>query len=136
MSIKQSVKQSIKQSVILLSAVLAASVVMADTTDDLIALDKQWGEASGPAGFVSEDVVAIGPAGIVGFSEMVAEAAAAGDMEEAYTVSGYRVEFLSDDIAVMVHAAAGSDPHSSLHVFQKQNNAWLVVATASSPIGE
>lgn len=43
-------------------------------------------------------------------------------MEEAYIVSGYQVEFLSDDIAVMVHTDAGSDPHSSLHVFQKQGD--------------
>ena len=35
---------------------------------ELIELDKQWGNAGGPAGFVSEDVIAIGPNCIVGIS--------------------------------------------------------------------
>ena len=67
---------------------------------------------------------------------MVAEAEAAGDVDESYVVSGYKVTFLNDDIAVMVHTAAGSDPHSSLHVFQKQGDTWLVVANASAPAGQ
>ncbi len=127
---------NIYKSIILVGAVTLASAAVADTTDDLIALDKQWGEAGGPAGFVSEDVMGIGPNGIVGFSDLVADAEAAGDMEESYVVSGYKITFLNDDIAVMVHSAAGSDPHSSLHVFQKQGDTWLVVANASVPTGQ
>ena len=127
---------TIFKSIILFGAVTVASSAIADATDDLIALDKQWGEAGGPAGFVSEDVMGIGPNGIVGFSDMVAEAEAAGDVDESYVVSGYKVTFLNDDIAVMVHTAAGSDPHASLHVFQKQGDTWLVVANASAPAGQ
>ena len=101
----------------------------------LIELDKQWGNAGGPSGFVSDDVIAIGPNGIIGISEMLAQASAI-PSDEVYTVSGYQVKFLSEDIAVMVHSAAGSDPHSSMHVFQKQGDKWLVVANASVPASE
>ena len=112
---------------------LLSSSSLADVSDDLIAMDKQWGMAGGPAGYVSEDVIGIGPTGVVNFGNLVANAAANANVGEEYVVSGYQVKFLSDDIAVMVHTAAGSDPHASLHVIQKQGDAWLVVATASAP---
>ena len=112
---------------------LLSSLSLADVSDDLIAMDKQWGMAGGPAGYVSEDVIGIGPTGVVNFGNLVADAAANANAGEEYVVSGYQVKFLSDDIAVMVHTAAGSDPHASLHVIQKQGDAWLVVATASAP---
>lgn len=112
---------------------LLSSLSLADVSDDLIAMDKQWGMAGGPAGYVSEDVIGIGPTGVVNFGNLVADAAANANVDEEYVVSGYQVKFLSDDIAVMVHTAAGSDPHASLHVIQKQGDAWLVVATASAP---
>ena len=110
-----------------------SSLAFADVSDDLIAMDKQWGAAGGPAGYVSEDVIGIGPTGVVNFSDLVADAAANANVGEEYVVSNYQVKFLSDDIAVMVHTAAGSDPHASLHVIQKQGDGWLVVATASAP---
>jgi hypothetical protein len=112
---------------------LLSSFSLADVSDDLIAMDKQWGMAGGPTGYVSEDVIGIGPTGVVNFGNLVADAAANANAGEEYVVSGYQVKFLSDDIAVMVHTAAGSDPHASLHVIQKQGDAWLVVATASAP---
>ncbi|MBT7340708.1 MAG: hypothetical protein HN853_06380 [Halieaceae bacterium] len=112
---------------------LLSSLSLADVSDDLIAMDKQWGMAGGPAGYVSEDVIGIGPTGVVNFGNLVADAAANANVGEEYVVSDYQVKFLSDDIAVMVHTAAGSDPHASLHVIQKQGDAWLVVATASAP---
>ena len=110
-----------------------SSLAFADVSDDLIAMDKQWGAAGGPAGYVSKDVIGIGPTGVVNFSDLVADAAANANVGEEYVVSNYQVKFLSDDIAVMVHTAAGSDPHASLHVIQKQGDGWLVVATASAP---
>lgn len=119
----------------ILIAVVASfsSFTAADVSDDLIAMDKQWGMAGGPAGYVAEDVIGIGPTGVVNFSDLVADAAANANVGEEYVVSNYQVKFLSDDIAVMVHTAAGSDPHASLHVIQKQGSDWLVVATASAP---
>lgn len=116
-----------------LIAVCSGSI-FADDTAMLINLDKQWGSAGGPDGFVSDDVVGIGPTGIIGIAEV--RQAAVGPSDEAYVVDGYQVNFLSTDIAVMVHTASGSDPHSSLHVYQKQDGKWMVVANASAPLGE
>ena len=114
--------------------VVSSGSIFADDTAMLINLDKQWGSAGGPDGFVSDDVVGIGPTGIIGIAEV--RQAAVGPSDEAYVVDGYQVNFLSADIAVMVHTASGSDPHSSLHVYQKQDGKWMVVANASAPLGE
>ncbi len=114
--------------------VVSSGSIFADDTAMLINLDKQWGSAGGPDGFVSDDVVGIGPTGIIGIAEV--RQAAVGPSDEAYVVDGYQVNFLSTDIAVMVHTASGSDPHSSLHVYQKQDGKWMVVANASAPLGE
>lgn len=114
--------------------VVSSGSIFADDTAMLINLDKQWGSAGGPDGFVSDDVVGIGPTGIIGIAEV--RQAAVGPSDEEYLVDGYQVNFLSTDIAVMVHTASGSDPHSSLHVYQKQDGKWMVVANASAPLGE
>ena len=114
--------------------VVSSGSIFADDTAMLINLDKQWGSAGGPDGFVSDDVVGIGPTGIIGIAEV--RQAAVGPSDEEYLVDGYQVNFLSADIAVMVHTASGSDPHSSLHVYQKQDGKWMVVANASAPLGE
>ena len=114
--------------------VVCSGSIFADDTAMLINLDKQWGSAGGPDGFVSDDVVGIGPTGIIGIAEV--RQAAVGPSDEEYVVDGYQVNFLSTDIAVMVHTASGSDPHSSLHVYQKQDGKWMVVANASAPLGE
>ena len=114
--------------------VVSSGSIFADDTAMLINLDKQWGSAGGPDGFVSDDVVGIGPTGIIGITEV--RQAAVGPSDEEYVVDGYQVNFLSTDIAVMVHTASGSDPHSSLHVYQKQDGKWMVVANASAPLGE
>ena len=112
--------------------VVSSGSIFADDTAMLINLDKQWGSAGGPDGFVSDDVVGIGPTGIIGIAEV--RQAAVGPSDEEYVVDGYQVNFLSADIAVMVHTASGSDPHSSLHVYQKQDGKWMVVANASAPL--
>ena len=114
--------------------VVSSGSIFADDTAMLINLDKQWGSAGGPDGFVSDDVVGIGPTGIIGIAEV--RQAAVGPSDEEYVVDGYQVNFLSADIAVMVHTASGSDPHSSLHVYQKQDGKWMVIANASAPLGE
>ena len=74
-----------------------SSLTVADVSEDLIAMDKQWGMAGGPAGFVAEDVIGIGPTGVVDFSDLVADAAANANAGEEYVVSGYQVKFLSDE---------------------------------------
>jgi hypothetical protein len=70
---------------------LLSSLSLADVSDDLIAMDKQWGMAGGPAGYVSEDVIGIGPTGVVNFGNLVADAAANANVGEEYVVSGYSI---------------------------------------------
>ena len=116
-----------------------SSVVFAGDSDALIELDKQWGSADSAEavkGFVSEDLLVVNSDGVSGLAEMLAAQAEADPTDETYVASDYQVKFLSDDIAVMVHTAAGEEPHSSMHVYQKQAGKWLVVATASVPKGE
>ena len=79
--------------------VVSSGSIFADDTAMLINLDKQWGSAGGPDGFVSDDVVGIGPTGIIGIAEV--RQAAVGPSDEEYVVDGYQVNFLSADIAVM-----------------------------------
>jgi hypothetical protein len=43
---------------------------------------------------------------------------------------------LSDDIAVMTHHAGDPDPHWSMHVWQKKDGGWQVVASATVPLEE
>jgi len=126
---------------ILLTVLIAtfSSVVAAGDSDALIDLDKQWGSAGGTEafkGFVSEDIISISPDGITGIQEMLAAQTDAVPSDEPYVSGDYQVKFLSDDIAVMVHTAAGDEPHSSMHVYQKRGDKWLVVATASAPKGK
>jgi hypothetical protein len=118
--------------------VMFSSAVFAGDSDALIELDKQWGSADSAesANFVSEDLVAIDPDGISGLAEMLAAPTDAAPSDTPYEAADYQVKFLSDDIAVMVHTATGDQPHSSMHVYQKQGDKWLVVATASSPKGK
>ena len=79
---------------------MCSGSIFADDTAMLIDLDKQWGSAGGSDGFVSDDVVGIGPTGIIGIAEV--RQAATGPSNEEYVVGGYKVNFLSADIAVMV----------------------------------
>lgn len=116
-----------------------SSVVFAGDSDALIELDKQWGSANSAEAvksFVSEDLIAINPGGVSGLAEMLAAQDEAAPVDETYVAADYQVKFLSDDIAVMVHTATGEQPHSSMHVYQKQDDKWLVVATASAPKAE
>ena len=50
--------------------VVSSGSIFADDTAMLINLDKQWGSAGGPDGFVSDDVVGIGPTRVIGITEV------------------------------------------------------------------
>jgi hypothetical protein len=49
-----------------------SSSAFAETTDELIALDKQWVKAGRPTGFVSEKVIGVSTESIVDYSKMLA----------------------------------------------------------------
>lgn len=117
--------------------VVAGPGVNADESDTLVQLDKEWGEAQGPAvleSLLADNIVALDSEGVGGKAQML-EAAANDDAPAGSYVGGdYDVRFLSEDVAVMVHSAGEPDPHWSMHVWQKRDGKWQVAATATVPI--
>ena len=49
---------------------ICSGPIFADDAAMLIALDKQRESAGGPDGFVYDDVIGIGPAGVIGIAEV------------------------------------------------------------------
>lgn len=124
-----------------IALLMFGSAAFAGDADALIALDKTWGAAPDQAaaeGFLADRIISLGADGATDKAGMIAAAAAAvGDSPaEEYVAGDYQVNFLSDDIAVMVHSASGSNPHWSMHVWQKIDGNWKVAATANIPAGD
>ena len=117
--------------------IMAGTVANADESDALVQLDKEWGEADGPDAaepFLADNIVALGLEGVQGKAQML-EAVESDDAPTGPYVAGdYDVRFLSEDVAVMVHSVGEPDPHWSMHVWQKRDGKWQVVATATVPI--
>ena len=121
---------------------------------DLIALDKQWGEAGGKGAtatlnkILSDNYLGIGEKGeALGKQEQVAAttATSANVQNASYTADEYKFETLSPDVIVMTHRATTkgmqggkelTESHRSLHVFQKRGGQWQVVASTQVPIKE
>ena len=123
----------------ILGLLVFAGIANADDTDALIELDKKWGESVGAdalAPLLSDDILAIDVEGLGGKAEMLAAADEAEPATGAYDAGDYKVQFLSDDVAVMVHSTGVPEPHWSMHVWQKLDGEWRVTATASVPIEE
>lgn len=116
----------------------AASSLFADATEDLIALDMQWGSAGivgdteTTAIILSDNLVAVDTTGVGGKQDQLDnnEPAPEGTVYEA---SDFNVVFITDDVAIMTHSVAGEEEHYSMHVWQKDGDSWQVVATASVP---
>jgi hypothetical protein len=111
----------------------------ATDTDDLIALDKQWGE-SGMKGDMSmterlltDQVVSVTPEGVRGKKGELAdnEPAPAG---ERYQPTDYKVTFVNPDLAIMTHGTKGTDAHYSMHVWSRKGGKWQIVATSTTPM--
>jgi hypothetical protein len=117
---------------------LAASAGATDT-DDLITLDKQWGE-SGVKGdpavatkLLSDKVVSVTENGVRGKPGELAdmEPAAAGTR---YEPTDYKVVFVNPETAIMTHDTKGAEAHHSLHVFSRDKGGmWQIVATSTTP---
>ena len=119
--------------------IMTGALANADDSDALIQLDKEWGESQGAEtleNLLADDIVALGAEGMAGKAQMVEDAASADPASGPYVAGDYQVNFLSEDIAVMVHSAGDPDPHWSMHVWQKQDGKWQVAATATVPIEE
>jgi len=145
--------------VIIIAAVLMAEVVStqaknapADVQKALIALDKEWGEAGGDAAkldkIIGDSALAIGPKGEAQDKQQLIasnKAASTDVTNTAYTADEYKFDMPSSDVVVMTHRGTTkgmqngkevTESHRSLHVFQKQNGRWQVVANAQLPIAQ
>ena len=127
--------------VIGLVAVVAGVALVAasgDAKDELIALDKKWGVAGMTADkatletIYADDVLAVDGSGVTGKAEAVADAGN-DDPNAKYEPTDFKVNMISEDVAVMTHAVEGS---TSLHVWAKRDGNWVVVATASVPTSD
>jgi hypothetical protein len=117
----------------------SSGFAVADDTDKLIELDKKWGESEGAdalAPMLLDDIIAIGADGLGDKATMLEEADDAEPATGPYAASDYKVQFLAEDIAVMVHSTPAPDAHWSMHVWQKVDGKWRVAATAGVPMAD
>ena len=118
---------------------LSAGFASAGDADKLIELDKEWGESEGAdalAPMLLDDIIAISADGIGDKEAMLEQADSAEPATGPYEASDYKVRFLTEDIAVMVHSTPMPEPHWSMHVWKKVDGKWRVAATATAPMAE
>lgn len=115
---------------------LMASTAFAGSDEELIALDKQWGEAgmhgdtATVAALLADNLVAVDGSGVSGKAEQLADNEPAPE-GATYDAGDYRIMYLNDDTAVMTHSVAGDQAHYSLHVWTRKDGKWQVTATAT-----
>jgi hypothetical protein len=114
----------------------------------LIALDKQWGEAGADTAalnkILSDKMLGIGQKGEAqGKKEQIA--ANTSTPSSGYVADEHKFETLTPDVVVMTHRGTSTtteggkpvkESHRSLHVFQRSNGNWQVVANAQVPISQ
>jgi hypothetical protein len=118
---------------------------------ELISLDKEWGEAGlrGDSAvlerILADDFIGNSPTGVATKAENIAEAKtnAPNITNATYVADEYRVRFLDSNTAVMTHSALEkglnkgkeyTDQHRSMHVWVKRDGRWQVVASQATPI--
>ena len=149
-------KRSLAITLLCTAVALVASAQAKDVPNDvqqaLMSVDKQWGEAGGDDAkldkIIGDNLVAIGAKGEAqNKQQMIADnKATSADVKNAsYTPDQYKFEMLSSDVVVMSHRGTTkgmqngkevTESHRSLHVFQKKDGRWQVVANAQLPIAE
>ena len=147
-------KRSLAITVLCTAVALVISAQAADVPKDvqqtLTSLDKQWGESGGDTAkldkIIGDNLVAVGPKGEAqDKQQMIAatKAASSGTQNASYTPDEYKFEMLGPDVIVMTHRGTTkgmqngkevTESHRSLHVFQKRDGHWQVVANAQLPI--
>lgn len=127
-----------------------AKDVPSDVQKTLISLDKEWGQAGADTAkldkIIGDNMLSVGSKGEAeDKQQLIADnkAASANVKDATYTADEYKFEMLSPDVVVMTHRGTikgmengkeVTESHRSLHVFQKQNGQWRVVANAQLPI--
>ena len=123
-----------------------------DLQQTLISLDKEWGAAGADTAkldkIIGDNLLAVGTKGEAqDKQQLIADnkATSAGVQNTSYTPDQYKFEMLSPDVVVMTHRGTTkgtqnskevTESHRSLHVFQKQDGRWQVVANAQLPIAQ
>jgi hypothetical protein len=117
---------------------LALAFAYPDASEELIKLDKKWGEANlkGDKAFVgkllADDLMGIAPQGMTSKSQILGGMEPTG--ETTYNAGDFKVKMLGENTAVMTHSVKVEDQtYGSLHVWVKQDGMWTVVATANVP---
>jgi hypothetical protein len=129
-----------------------AKDVPKDVQQSLISLDKQWGEAGGDTAkldkIIGDNLLAVGSKGEAqDKKELIADnkAVSASVQNGSYVADEYKFEMLSPDVVVMTHRGTTkgmengkevTESHRSLHVFEKLDGRWQVVANAQLPIAK
>ncbi len=129
-----------------------AKDVPKDLQQTLISLDKEWGEAGGDTAkldkIYGDNLLAVGTKGEAqDKQQLIADnkATSAGVQNASYMADEYKFEMLSPDVVVMTHRGTTkgmqngkevTESHRSLHVFQKRDGRWQVVANAQISIGQ
>ncbi|MBN7796192.1 nuclear transport factor 2 family protein [Parahaliea mediterranea] len=125
-----------------LGATLAGAPALADQAADrekLIALDKSWGEARDATSLkklLDPQMIGIAPQGVADRDRQIAIETAPGASAGPYEPADYKVHFIDDDVAIMVHSVRGTEPHYSMHVWEEDDGVWRVVATATTPMAK
>jgi hypothetical protein len=129
-----------------------AQNVPKDLQQTLISLDKEWGNSGTDTAkldkIYGDNLIAVGTKGEAqDKKQLIADNAAtsAGVQNASYVADEYKFEMLSPDVVVMTHRGTTkgmkdgkevTESHRSLHVFQKRDGRWQVVANAQIPIGQ
>jgi hypothetical protein len=147
---KRSLAIAVLCTVVALVISAQAADVPKDVQQTLISVDKQWGEAGGDTAkldkIIGDNLLAVGPKGEAqDKQQMMAanKATSSATQNASYTPDEYKFEMLSPDVIVMTHRGTTkgmqngkevTESHRSLHVFQKRDGRWQVVANAQLPI--
>jgi hypothetical protein len=114
---------------------------------ELIALDKQWGDTVDKAmldKLLAENMLSVGPKG-EGGGKKEQIAALLGTPTSGYVADEHKFEMLGPDTVVMTHRGTSTsmeggkpvkESHRSLHVFQRVKGTWQVAASSSTPIAK
>jgi len=149
---KRSFAIAVVCTVVALVVSVPAKDVPKDVQDALISLDKQWGEAGADSAkldkIVGDNLLSVGTRGEAqNKKEMIADnvATSSGVQNSSYKADEYKFEMLSPDVVVMTHRGTikgmvngkeETESHRSLHVFEKKDGRWQVVANAQVPIAK
>jgi hypothetical protein len=129
-----------------------AKDVPKDLQQTLISLDTQWGQAGADAAkldkIIGDNLLAVSTKGEAqDKQQLIADnkATSSAVQNASYSPDEYKFEMLSPDVVVMTHRAVTkgmkdgkevTESHRSLHVFQKRDGHWQIVANAQVAIGQ